>query len=1092
MLIFLKIVLVFYVLRLSCAIIKIDSDGGYTNVVVGFHPDVPNSKVDSLFIELEELFKTASRNLREASKGNLYFKEVIFAVPKKYHDATKFRNWENGDHYFRQPDIRITSNDIFQKAYTIQNDGCGKPGLRIHIPDEFIFKEGNSKGKDLLRAWAKYRYGIFDESGYVGDDLYPACYTIPGTNTTKVTQCTNKESSYDIRDIEMGSSKKCNVVPKYGKNNGITSSLMTNMDFPNIKFFCDDSSAHPHNKDVPSKQNILCKEQSTWKIISQHDDFKAKRKPSISEKTSFKYVMESTEKLIFAVETSLEMASDDRLDMVRNAFSYFMLYNLPERVTVGLTHLKNAEDRTLLLTVNSQTDAERLIDAFPEPDEKDDVCVHCGIEKALQILKNNSDVPHGDIVIATAKDIEEPYVKNLIEEFSNNFVNLHIIYFNRKLKQPPLLQKLVSNGRGHFYYISENYKSGSSGSSLTQVYEVFRAVYESLSWMNRKHVLVNHGTFLAEDCSVCHMTFSSDESLNNFQVLLTGPDFLRTSPIVKNTVNLVSQNESYSPGDPPFSYKIKIPAYTFKIDKPQPGMWSISFERKAKSKKPIVVIVRGFTSNFNHVIGLKTWIKHDSGENDIMLKQPPFTLYSEAKKGNFVINNATVTVTLHEVSTGTQITFPLFDNGDGDPDITKRDGIFSRYLINTPNVGYYIVTTKLEAESYLVGDKWNSQEMKPSYCCGSAYPSSTLYESKPLIRVVTLGSIFINERNFRISLPPRRITDLRVELVYLENGITGFALKWTSPGDNYDDGTAQEYQLRVFKSKEDAQKNFGSAYIAKLNEWNIHGSILIPHKSGTAENVIVELKNLTTGIYFLALRSVSSSGKNSEVSNVLEVFHTEPIITPTSIISTTDDSGRPTGDDSEPQTVLLAVTITFGILFILLILGLVLIIYTRRRRKREEQNEVELNKRKSESNNALCNGKDGQNPSAISPVNSWPADSLLSHYESQRCKKPDVCNVPMVHKDSEDSISTVSSKYSYGLKYHTNPSFYESSYFPNPEREEINYPFNPTYDQFHPTYTSSLRRFPRHDGDSNMFTPVALGHASSLDGRPSHRLRTDV
>lgn len=52
-------------------------------------------------------------------------------------------------------------------------------------------------------------------------------------------------------------------------------------------------------------------------------------------------------------------------------------------------------------------------------------------------------------------------------------------------------------------------------------------------------------------------------------------------------------------------------------------------------------------------------------QQDIILKQPPFILYSEAKKGNFVINNATVTATLHEVNTGSQIIFPLFDNGDG-------------------------------------------------------------------------------------------------------------------------------------------------------------------------------------------------------------------------------------------------------------------------------------------------------------------------------------------------------------------------------------------------------------------------------------------
>lgn len=53
--------------------------------------------------------------------------------------------------------------------------------------------------KALIQEWAKYRYGVFDESGFVGDDLYPACYTIPGSEEVRATDCTNKEIGYDFR-----------------------------------------------------------------------------------------------------------------------------------------------------------------------------------------------------------------------------------------------------------------------------------------------------------------------------------------------------------------------------------------------------------------------------------------------------------------------------------------------------------------------------------------------------------------------------------------------------------------------------------------------------------------------------------------------------------------------------------------------------------------------------------------------------------------------------------------------------------------------------------------------------------------------------
>jgi calcium-activated chloride channel regulator 3/4 len=31
-------------------------------------------------------------------------------------------------------------------------------------------------GRQLLREWIKYRYGVFDEVGYRSDELYPLTY----------------------------------------------------------------------------------------------------------------------------------------------------------------------------------------------------------------------------------------------------------------------------------------------------------------------------------------------------------------------------------------------------------------------------------------------------------------------------------------------------------------------------------------------------------------------------------------------------------------------------------------------------------------------------------------------------------------------------------------------------------------------------------------------------------------------------------------------------------------------------------------------------------------------------------------------------
>lgn len=70
--------------------------------------------------------------------------------------------------------------------------------------------------------------------------------------------------------------------------------------------------------------------------------------------------------------------------MVRNAFSYFVLYNLQENSTVGIKNLKD-KNNPILVTVRSPIDAERVIDAFPEAYGESSICVYCGIEQALEV-----------------------------------------------------------------------------------------------------------------------------------------------------------------------------------------------------------------------------------------------------------------------------------------------------------------------------------------------------------------------------------------------------------------------------------------------------------------------------------------------------------------------------------------------------------------------------------------------------------------------------------------------------------------------------------------------------------------------------------
>ena len=55
-----------------------------------------------------------------------------------------------------------------------------------------------SSGKVFVHEWAKFRYGLFEEYGYPGDDIYPMFYYDQNLNTPKV------QTSYPTGNINTG------------------------------------------------------------------------------------------------------------------------------------------------------------------------------------------------------------------------------------------------------------------------------------------------------------------------------------------------------------------------------------------------------------------------------------------------------------------------------------------------------------------------------------------------------------------------------------------------------------------------------------------------------------------------------------------------------------------------------------------------------------------------------------------------------------------------------------------------------------------------------------------------------------------------
>ena len=80
----------------------------------------------------------------------------------------------------------------------------------------------------MLKEWCKYRYGIFPENGFTGDSLYPTTYQ--EGNTTLASQgCLQQDILCPLGQL--------------------------------------------YNRAAPTKQNLLCEEQSAIEVVLNHKDF---------------------------------------------------------------------------------------------------------------------------------------------------------------------------------------------------------------------------------------------------------------------------------------------------------------------------------------------------------------------------------------------------------------------------------------------------------------------------------------------------------------------------------------------------------------------------------------------------------------------------------------------------------------------------------------------------------------------------------------------------------------------------------------------------------------------------------------------------
>ena len=386
----------------------------------------------------------SSNALHTALTGAAYFQSVTVVVPAVWRDAKcgvavrpppADTPYANADIWIEKPGPIHGHLPVAQ-----QSGGCGKPGDFISLPHTALLTtaggSGNSRNftaaevRHFVHQWAKYRYGIFDETGFDGDTAYPAYYRKNGQILPTVEHngdltgawlrngelcdptVNSREASSSTEESNSSRQPSCRFEPSATGNTQVTCSLGHGLNLPAADHYCTANMSRHH---VATKQNVLCDGRSALEVIMAHRDFVGRRHggqgSSVQRQSldpEIRIVREPATKYVLAIDTSSSMAADDHWRWVHKAAHKFIRYDLPVDANLAiLTFNERAKLEHPLVQVASDEVRARLADTVPvryHLGTKEQSCLLCALRLIFEeVLRPAASVVAGTHIVIVSR-----------------------------------------------------------------------------------------------------------------------------------------------------------------------------------------------------------------------------------------------------------------------------------------------------------------------------------------------------------------------------------------------------------------------------------------------------------------------------------------------------------------------------------------------------------------------------------------------------------------------------------------------------------------------------------------------------------------
>ena len=494
------------------------------------------------------------------------------------------------------------------------------------------------------------------------------------------------------------------------------------------------------------------------------------------------------------------------------------------------------------------------------------ICLKCVIdifEKSLTTIKNPMDTS-SELVIITEGNIsdKESEVNAIASSLIHRGVSLRVVvfpYFRGSNIEP--IRELVSKVKGSIHLIPLTDSRPQPVASQLQLFDAF----DSFLTMNQ-NLLIARQTFDPASRKI-EFNFQLDSSLFHSHVELVAQFYssnkslqlsLEPSYVLKGEGRREWLTKSRE-------FKREDEKFVVPLNNALPGHWKLELKSESNDSFVGVAYARVSGRQRNPIAG-KCIFTEESYSADritpaalfVMLTRDQASLVQNAELEAIITNESG-----HIVS-GNSGPMHLSDDGLGVPDVTKGDGIYSRYLIEANQKGFYHVQVRVRNQPDTQVHT-GSVDVEGLDCCGSSMPKPTRNDINSrsisnLERLIDCGFMYVTT-GLDPGMVVHRISDVRVDHVDMDS--RRVVISYSEPV-----GVGVEYEIRMFKDYDSIRDHFsrGTSLMAP-----VQGPFYVHERRAHSFNVT----DMNGGIFHIAIRSKSASGGFSAISNIVS-FHMEP------------------------------------------------------------------------------------------------------------------------------------------------------------------------------------------------------------------------